>query len=271
MKKRIFAAAGGDHRHTLITACAAGQQGSFYAWINEGDVPTLAIDGPIDTGVSWYEDTVTPRLFREALDAYEGRDILVSVNSPGGDVFAGFEIYNMLAHRQGRTTVRVTGMAASAASFIAMAASPGCLQMCEASMMMIHSPWSCQTGDAREMRRQADILEEIEEIMTALYMRRFAGSEDELRAMLSEERYMSPTEAKAYGLCDEIVTPPEMDGNAERDEAAAMTGRYAALDKSRLSALRKRMGIAARERTAATPGDNTDYLAMADALIGRMP
>lgn len=261
MRRRSFALADVEPAHETQT---------FYAWVDEGETPTLTICGPIDTGTGWYEDTVTPKAFREALDAYAGRDIMVSINSPGGDVFAGFEIYNMLAHRSGKTTVRVTGMAASAASYIAMAADPGCLQMCEASMMMIHSPWGGLCGNAQDMRKQAEILDEIEDIMTALYMRRFSGTENELRAMLAEERYMSPTEAKACGLCDEIVTPFELDTDAERTAAAAVMGRYVAMERGDLDALRARMGIAPRDNKPTPPEDKNDYLAMADALIGRM-
>ena len=264
-----YSVARGTHAQLDAPPAQGGARAPFYAWIDEGETPTLAIDGVIDTGVGWYEDTVTPRAFREALDGYAGRDILVSINSPGGDVFAGFEIYNMLAHRRGRTTVRVVGMAASAASYIAMAASPGRLHMCEASMMMIHSPWGGLCGNAQAMREQADVLDEIEAIMTGIYMRRFAGSEDELRAMLRAERYMSPTEAHALGLCDEIVAPFEVDADAERAAAAVMAGRYAALDRGALTALRVRLGLP--ERTpAAAPPPAPDYLAMADAAIATM-
>lgn len=265
-----------DRRARLYAAAfppGGGSTAAFYAWIDEGETPTLVIDGTIDTGTDWYEDAVTPRAFREALDAHAGQDILVSINSPGGDVFAGFEIYNMLAHRTGRTTVRVTGLAASAASYIAMAASPGCLQMCRASMMMLHSPWGGLCGNAEAMRRQAEILDEIEEIMADIYMRRFAGTREELRALLAQERYLSPAEAQGLGLCDAIVTPFEEDAAAEGETEAALAGRYAALDLSALHALRQRLFPAPREKPPDAGGPKTedrhDYLAMADAVIRR--
>lgn len=252
----------------------------FFSWVDDGDVPVLAIDGPIDTGVSWYDDAVTPRAFREALDAHAGQDILVSINSPGGDVFAGFEIYNMLAMRRGGTTVRVTGLAASAASYIAMAADPGRLQMCRASMMMIHNPWTSAWGDADALRGQAEILDEIGKIMADIYMQRATCPEEELRGMLAAQRYLSPAEAMACGLCDAIVDPFEQDGGAEKDAAAAMRGRYAAMSVEDVRRVRKGLLIRPRETergktpapeaASAAPQDTNDYLAMADALIAAM-
>lgn len=249
----------------------------FYAWIDDGDTPTLAIDGVIDTGSDWYSDAVTPKAFRAALDAHAGQDIVVSINSPGGDVFAGFEIYNMLAARKGGTTVRVMGLAASAASYIAMAADPGKLQMCRASMMMIHNPWSMAYGNAAEMRKQADVLDEVGSIMADIYMQRATCAEEELRAMLDAERYLSPTEALAVGLCDEIIDPAEEDDTEETQAMAAMRGRYVAMSVEDVRRVRSALHISPRKAAAKAPElipegneDKNDYLAMADALIADM-
>lgn len=249
----------------------------FYAWIDDGDTPTLAIDGVIDTGSDWYSDAATPKDFRVALDAHAGQDIIVSINSPGGDVFAGFEIYNMLAARKGGTTVRVMGLAASAASYIAMAADPGKLQMCRASMMMIHNPWSMAYGNAAEMRKQADVLDEVGSIMADIYMQRATCAEEELRAMLDAERYLSPTEALAVGLCDEIIDPAEEDDAEETQALAALRGRYVAMSIEDVRRVRSTLHIAPRkaaakshEPTPAGNEDKNDYLAMADALIADM-
>lgn len=249
----------------------------FYAWIDDGDTPTLVIDGVIDTGSDWYSDAVTPKAFRAALDEHEGKDIIVSINSPGGDVFAGFEIYNMLAARKGGTTVRVMGLAASAASYIAMAADPGKLQMCRASMMMIHNPWSWAYGNAEEMRKQADVLDAIGSVMVDIYMQRATCAEEELRAMLDAERYLSPTEALNAGLCDEVIDPAEEDDDEETQAMAALRDRYVAMSVEDVRRVRSALHIAPR-KTAAKPAeltpagneDKNDYLAMADALIADM-
>lgn len=249
----------------------------FYAWIDDGDTPTLAIDGVIDTGSDWYSDAVTPKAFRAALDAHAGQDIVVSINSPGGDVFAGFEIYNMLAARKGGTTVRVMGLAASAASYIAMAADPGKLQMCRASMMMIHNPWSWAYGNAEEMRKQAEVLDAIGSVMVDIYMQRATCAEEELRAMLDAERYLSPTEALAAGLCDEIIDPAEEDDDDETQAMAALRDRYVAMSVEDVRRVRSALHIAPRKSAEKSPKPNSagdedknDYLAMADALIANM-
>lgn len=249
----------------------------FYAWIDDGDTPTLAIDGVIDTGSAWYSDAVTPKAFRAALDAHAGQDIVVSINSPGGDVFAGFEIYNMLAARKGGTTVRVMGLAASAASYIAMAADPGKLQMCRASMMMIHNPWSWAYGNAEEMRKQAEVLDAIGSVMVDIYMQRATCAEEELRAMLDAERYLSPTEALAAGLCDEIIDPAEEDDDEETQAMAALRDRYVAMSVEDVRRVRSALHIAPRKSAEKSPKPNSagdedknDYLAMADALIANM-
>lgn len=249
----------------------------FYAWIDDGDTPTLAIDGVIDTGGDWYSDSVTPRAFRAALDEHEGQDIIVSINSPGGDVFAGFEIYNMLAARKGGTTVRVMGLAASAASYIAMAADPGKLQMCRASMMMIHNPWSYAYGNAEEMRKQAEVLDAIGSVMVDIYMQRATCTEEELRAMLDAERYLSPTEAMNAGLCDEVIDPAEEDDDEETQAMAALRDRYVAMSVEDVRRVRSALHIASRKATAkpsepppVVEKDDNDYLAMADALIADM-
>ena len=249
----------------------------FYAWIDDGDTPTLAIDGVIDTGSDWYSDAVTPKAFRAALEAHAGQDIVVSINSPGGDVFAGFEIYNMLAARKGGTTVRVMGLAASAASYIAMAADPGKLQMCRASMMMIHNPWSWAYGNAEEMRKQAEVLDAIGSVMVDIYMQRATCAEEELRAMLDAERYLSPTEALAAGLCDEIIDPAEEDDDEETQAMAALRDRYVAMSVEDVRRVRSALHIAPRKSAEKSPKPNSagdedknDYLAMADALIANM-
>ena len=249
----------------------------FYAWIDDGDTPTLAIDGVIDTGVDWYSDSVTPKAFRAVLDEHEGQDIIVSINSPGGDVFAGFEIYNMLAARKGGTTVRVMGLAASAASYIAMAADPGKLQMCRASMMMIHNPWSYAYGNAEEMRKQAEVLDAIGSVMVDIYMQRATCTEEELRAMLDAERYLSPTEALNAGLCDEVIDPAEEDDDEETQAMAALRDRYVAMSVEDVRRVRSALHIAPRKATAkpsepppVVEKDDNDYLAMADALIADM-
>ena len=203
------------------------------------DTARLIISGVIDTGTGWYEDAVTPQQLRKELDACAGMDLTVEINSPGGDVFAGYEIYNMLLEREGMTRVLVTGIAASAASIIAMAADKGELMMCECSMMMVHNPWTMLAGESKELRHEADVLDLIRDTMLTAYMHRFAGSEDEMIALLDAETHLTPERAVELGLADGIAAPDAEEDGA-RGIAADMLSRYAALDAN---ALREKWGV----------------------------
>ena len=238
----------------------------FWEWIEASadteERAVLVIDNVIDSGTSWYEDAVTPAAFREQLEAHRGQNIMVEINSPGGDVFAGFEIYNMLQAHQGAVRVRVVGMAASAASIIAMAASTGELIMSHASMMMIHNPWACVLGDAEGLREQADVLDMIRDVLVDIYMRRFAGSEDELRAMLDEETWLTPARAAQLGLCDEVEFPEE-----GSNPQSAMIGRYAALSRESMAKICERLGVVRHAPREALAVDAKQLLAEADERI----
>ena len=203
----------------------------------------LVLSGPIDTGESWYEDGVYPAQFRRELAAHAGEALTVEINSPGGDVFAGFEIYNMLLAHTGSVRVRIVGLCASAASIIAMAADAGELIMCETSMMMIHNPWTYAAGNSGELREQADVLDLIRDVMVEAYMHRFGGTQEELIGMLDADTYLTPERAVELGLCD-AIEGREDDAPGAQDAAAAMLGRYAAMSGE----------TAARLRAALAPG-----------------
>ena len=211
-KARYYATEGG--------APAPADGARFWNWrAQSGDEPAhLRLDGVIDSGTSWFDDVVTPRAFRAELDAHEGETIVVDINSPGGDVFAGFDILDMLQQRKGVTRVRIPALCASAASIVAMGADPGELIMTRTGMMMIHNPLSSGCGNAGELREQAAVLDEITDIMVGVYMGRFKGEESALRAMLDAETYMSADDALAHGLIDRI----------EEGEAKGSAQRYAA-------------------------------------------
>lgn len=112
----------------------------FWNWVkNEGELGierTLFLNGEI-SDETWYGDEVTPKLFKDELNSGDG-DITVWINSPGGDVFAAAQIYNMLRDYKGRVTVKIDGLAASAASVIAVAGDT--VLMSPVAMMMIHNP-----------------------------------------------------------------------------------------------------------------------------------
>ena len=139
----------------------------FWNWIrNETDGErTLVLNGEI-SDETWYGDEVTPALFRKELDAGTG-DITVWINSPGGDVFAAAQIYNMLMEYKGDVTVKVDALAASAASVIAMAGTE--VLMSPVGMMMIHNPMTIAIGDSKEMQRAGEMLDEVKESIMNAY------------------------------------------------------------------------------------------------------
>lgn len=239
----------------------------FWSWTaasaDTEDRAVLVLSGPIDSGESWYDDGVWPARFRQELDAHAGEAIQVEINSPGGDVFAGFEIYNMLLAHTGSVRVRVVGMAASAASLIAMAADPGELVMCEASMLMIHNPWTSAWGNSEALREQADVLDMIRDVMCSCYMRRFADNQEELERLLDEETWMTPARAVELGLCDAIEHARE---DAEDGGALAMAGRYAAMSRERMEDIRKRFGVADQEKPEDKPMSAEDAAALLEAV-----
>ena len=120
---------------------------------------TLFLNGTI-AEESWFDDDVTPELFREELNSGSG-DITVWINSPGGDCVAAAQIYNMLMDYKGGVTVKIDGIAASAASVIAMAGTK--VLMSPVSMMMIHNPATIAFGDHTEMEKAMAMLDEVKE------------------------------------------------------------------------------------------------------------
>lgn len=133
------------------------------------------------------------------------KNITLSVNSPGGSVFDGLAIYNALKNvRDGGATItaKVMGIAASAASFIVMAANT--IEMPENSMMMVHYASGLAWGNADDMRETADILDKIDSSIVGIYTARTGKSEEDVRAMLEAETWLSANEAKDAGFADSV-------------------------------------------------------------------
>lgn len=131
-------------------------------------------------------------------------DIELHINSPGGDVHDGLAIYNQLKQRKGTVHVIVDGLAASAASFIAMAASPGKLEMAPHSQMMIHNGFSMAIGDAADLRKTADLLDMVTGEIAAIYSERSGKSADYWLGKMSAETWFTDKQAVSEGLADGI-------------------------------------------------------------------
>ena len=155
------------------------------------------IDGQI--GESWYGDGITAKRFRDDLKALGTVDhITVRMNSPGGEVFDGFSIYNALRESKARVTVLVDGLAASIASVIAMAGDE--IVMGVGSMFMVHSPWTVAMGDAEDMRQVADMLDKVKVGLTDAYVLRTGQARKTVEGWMDGETWFTRDEALAAGL-----------------------------------------------------------------------
>lgn len=172
----------------------------FWKFIkNEAGDTELVIDGVI-ASQSWWGDEVTPKQFKSELKKHSG-DITVRINSPGGDVFAGVSIYNALMEHDGKVTVKVEALAASAASFIAMAGED--IIMLPGSLMMIHNPWTFAVGNEEELAKVVEMLQKVGSSVASIYVARTGKSEEEINQMLKDETWMTGEEAVANGFATE--------------------------------------------------------------------
>lgn len=152
-----------------------------------------------DIGADWMGEGITAQNIKKELDALEG-DISIRINSPGGDVFDGFAIYNLIKAYPGKTTVYIDGLAASAASVIAMAGDE--IVMAENALMMIHDPWTMAIGSSAEMRDTADLLDKIKDSIVTTYKAKSDASAEEIGAMMAAETWFNAAEAVAKGFAN---------------------------------------------------------------------
>lgn len=163
---------------------------------------TIGIYDPI--GYDYWDDSgVTAKRISAALRSLDGADVVVNINSPGGDVFEGLAIYNLLREYKGHVTVRVLGMAASAASFIAMAADE--VQIARAGFFMIHNAWTGLWGNRNDLRETADFLEQIDDTIADIYHVKSGLGMDELKADMDKERWINGRDAIDSGFADAFL------------------------------------------------------------------
>jgi len=162
---------------------------------------TLYLDGVISES-TWWGDEVTPKMFKDDLYSGDG-DITVWINSPGGDVFAAAQIYNMLKEYPGMVTVKIDGIAASAASVVAMAGAK--VYVSPVSMLMVHNPWTFAWGDSEDMRKTKDMLDEVKQGIINAYEAKTGMSRVKLANMMDDETWMNAKKAVELGFADEIL------------------------------------------------------------------
>ena len=183
----------------------------------EGVPAVLRLDGPIDTE-TWWGDEVTPAAFREELAAHPG-DIEVYINSPGGDVIAATEIYTMLVEHRGSVTVKIEGLAASAATVVAMAGTT--VLMAPTAYMMVHNAMSFAIGNRQAMEHEAQVLAEIDAGIRDAYRIKTGLRDSKLKQLMEDETWMSARTFIDLGFADGYigaVGDPDEDEPDEPDE-----------------------------------------------------
>ena len=198
----------------------------FWDWTNSKDERVLRIDGVI-AEESWINDEITPKQFKSELMSGSG-DITLWINSPGGDVFAASQIYNMLMDYKGDVTVKIDGLAASAASVIAMAGTR--VLMSPVSEIMVHNPMTVAIGNAEEMSKAIKMLSEIKESIINAYEIKTNLSRDEISKMMDSECWMNAKKAVELGFADEIMYT-EKDQNSEKISNSYIFSRMAVTNK----------------------------------------
>lgn len=192
----------------------------FWNWIKNEDesVPdmerTLFLNGMI-SDETWYGDEVTPQLFKDELNAGSG-NITVWINSPGGDVFAAAQIYNMLRDYKGSVTVKIDGIAASAASVIAMAGNTVCVS--PVAMMMIHNPATMAMGEAKDMQKAIAMLNEVKESILNAYESKTGLTRARLSHMMDDETWFNAKKAVELGFADKILFDSDEDEKKKEPE-----------------------------------------------------
>lgn len=181
----------------------------FWKWKNQMDTEdrTLFLNGTI-AEESWFDDDVTPQLFKDELNSGTG-NITVWINSPGGDCIAAAQIYNMLTNYNGKVTIKIDGIAASAASVIAMAGDS--VLMSPVSTMMIHNPATIAFGDHTDMQKAIDMLNEVKESIINAYVIKTGLSRSKLSHLMDAETWMNANKAIELGFADGLTSDIDLE------------------------------------------------------------
>lgn len=182
----------------------------FWKWMNKKTINqetqeqslerTLFLNGTI-ASESWFDDDVTPQIFKDELNSGSG-DITVWINSPGGDCVAAAQIYNMLMDYKGNVTVKIDGIAASAASVIAMAGTK--VLVSPVSMLMIHNPMTVAAGNTEEMERAISMLDSVKDSIINAYEIKTGLSRAKISHLMDAETWMDANSAVEMGFADEV-------------------------------------------------------------------
>lgn len=216
---------------------------------------TLFLNGVVAED-SWFDDDVTPQLFKDELFAESG-DVTIWINSPGGDCVAAAQIYNMLMDYKGNVTIKIDGIAASAASVIAMAGTK--VLMSPVSMMMIHNPATVAWGDTAEMQKVIDMLSEVKESIINAYEIKTGMSRAKLSHLMDAESWMNANKAVELGFADDILHHPGETEDTAQPQIAMMFDK-AAVTNSLMDKIAKKCHIQSKPDEPETNERSVDSL-----------
>lgn len=182
----------------------------------------------------WTGEGVTARRIAGALRALGKGPVTVNINSPGGDLFEGFAIYNLLREHDGEVTVKVLGLAASAASVVAMAGDT--VQIARSGFLMIHNTWVMAIGNRHDLRETAESLEPFDRAMAEIYSARTGIDLAEISSMLDAETWINGSDAVEQGFADELLPSDQIAEKGEKASAVAIRRLESALRASGMSA-----------------------------------
>ena len=161
-----------------------------------------------EIGDGWYGGVSARQFAKDLRDLGDLDQINLKINSPGGNVFDGNAIYNLLKQHKARVIVSIDGLAASIASVVAMAGDE--ITIAENALMMVHNAWGFAIGNAKELREVADTLDKVNDTIVATYLNRTRKEEAEIRRLMDAETWMSATEAIEHGFADKTTAALEM-------------------------------------------------------------
>ncbi|AUX72482.1 head maturation protease, ClpP-related [Erwinia pyrifoliae] len=202
-----------EKRHLPPSAMARWNGGIKAAKSDENSISVFDV-----IGADWYDEGVTASRIAAALRSIGGEDVTVNINSPGGDMFEGLAIYNLLREYEGKVTVKVLGLAASAASIIAMAGDE--VQIGRAAFLMIHNCWTFAMGNRHEMAKIAAELEPFDRAMNDIYGARTGLDAATIETMMNAETYIGGSESVEKGFADRLLTADEILDDDESPAAA---------------------------------------------------
>ncbi len=216
---------------------------------------------------SWFDDDVTPELFRDELNAGSG-NITVWINSPGGDCVAAAQIYNMLMDYKGEVTVKIDGIAASAASVIAMAGTK--VLMSPVSTMMIHNPATIAFGDKAEMNKAIEMLDAVKESIMNAYEIKTGMSRTKISHLMDAETWMDAHKSVEMGFADEIMQRQEFETEDIGVPEISMMFSQAAVTNSLMDKIAAKCKIKAPDEKGADVTEETVDGRSADEIRERL-